>query len=261
MQTRKLPTVTALLLASLAAACSTPSVSVMPRYGSTKIEGQVATSVGGVSAFNDLNTDLALDKDDGTLGGRVDFDWSGLHVLVNTSKSKFTGSGTTGSDITVGGVTIPAGQPIDTELEIGLNQGAVTWDFFPGQTLDLGLGLGVAGVGWDTTVTNSTFGTGSNSTTVPIPILAGRAKVEFWRAMVSGDLGWMNVAYNGDKLDYLDLDLLAGVRIFGSASGFRLLLNAGYRYTSLAGFYDDGSTEVEFDTTLTGLYGGLTLAF
>ena len=113
----------------------------------------------------------------------------------------------------------------------------------------------------NTTITNTIAGTGSDSTTVPIPILAGRAKVAFWRAIVSADVGWMDLAYDGNELGYLDLDLNAGVRLFGSASGLRLLINGGYRYTDLEGKYDDGDTQVDFDTTLSGLYGGLTLAF
>jgi hypothetical protein len=261
MQNRKLTIVAALLLAASAASCGAPGISVMPRYGQTKIEGRVSANALGVQAYNNFNSDLGLDTDDGTLGGRVDLDWAGLHVLVNASKSKFTGSGTTGPAIEVGGVEIGANQPIDTDLEIGLAQGAVTWDFIPGKTFDVGVGLGLAAVGWDTTVTNTTDGTGTNSATVPVPILAGRAKVEFWRAMVSADLGWMDLAYEGDKISYLDLDLLAGVRIFGKSDGFRLLLNAGYRYTDLEGNYDDDATQVDFDTKLTGLYGGLTLAF
>jgi hypothetical protein len=262
MQIRKLLVVGPLLVACAVASCGGPSISVMPRYGKTKIEGRVSGSALGTTSYNDISTDLGLDEDNGTPGGRVDFGWSGLHVLVSGSRSEFSGSGTTASDITVGDVTIPAGNPINTDLEVTLTQAAVTWDFVPGKTIDAGIGLGLAGVGWDTTVSSSAVpGLGNNATTVAIPILAGRAKFEFWRAMVSGDLGWMDVSYDGKKMGYLDLDLLAGIRLFGDPDGFHVLLNAGYRHTDLEGKYDDGGTQVDFDTTLTGLYGGVTLAF
>ena len=247
---------------TLAAGCSTPRLDVTPRYGTFDIDGEVGIEDAGSGTM--VRADIGetgLEKDDSVFGARVDFDWGPSHVVVSAQQSTHDGDGTLDTEISSGGVVIPAGAAVASDLELGLYTGAYTFDFFPTDLLELGLGLGLSYV--DLQASFQDKGTGERIATdeaVPLPVLAARLGTRFWRidaSLQGSGLAW---SYDGDDILLIDLDLMVKLRLLGGEDHLAGHLTAGYRWVQLELDYDDGSDAAEADLTFDGPYVGLTLS-
>jgi hypothetical protein len=246
-----------LLTLLLAAGCSTPRLDITPRYGTFDIDGDLAIEEDGLGGATADISQTGLDKDDSVFGARVDFDWGPSHVMVSGQQTTHDGNGTLQVDL--GG--IPAGADVASDLDLGLYTGAFTFDFFPGDLLELGIGLGASYVDLDASFQEQGGGEVVEADeAVPLPVLAARVGTRFWRIDASLQASGLAWSYDGDDIYLLDLDLMAKLRLFGGDEHLAGHLTAGYRWVQLDFDYDDGDEVVEADLTFDGPYVGLTLS-
>ncbi len=245
---------------SLFAACSTPRLDVTPRWGTVDISVDVGIASGGVVAQADLET-AGLQADDSVFGGRLDFDWGGLHLMASAQDSTHDGEGTLTATISSGGVTIPVGAAVASELDLGLYNALLTFDFIPTELVEFGLGGGVTYIDLDASFEEDATGaTVATDEAAPIPVLAARVSSRFWRIDASVEASGMAISYDGTAVTLLDIDAMAKLRLFGGDNHLAAHLAAGYRWTDLDVEYEDGSDEVDGNVTLEGPWVGLTIS-
>jgi hypothetical protein len=245
----------------LASACSTPRLDVTPRWGTLDIEGELGVASGSVSAKADLNT-AGLQEDDSVLGARVDFDWGPSHLMVSGQQSEHGGDGTLDATLSSGGTTITAGTDVASEFDLGLYSAAYTFDFVPTDLLELGLGIGVSYLDIKASFTDSlTSETIDGDEGIPIPVLAARLGTRLWRIDASLQAQGISATVDGDEITYVDLDLMAKLRLLGGEDHLGGHLTAGYRWVDLELEYEnDDGDQVDGDATFSGPYIGLTLS-
>jgi hypothetical protein len=250
-----------LAAALLLTACSTPRLDVTPRWGTLDIDGSLGIASGNVSAKADLNS-AGLQEDDSVLGARVDFDWGGSHVMLSGQQSEHGGDGTLDATLSSGGTTITAGTDVASEFDLGLYTAAYTFDFVPTDLIEVGLGLGVSYLDVQASFTDST----SNETidgdeSIPVPVLAARLGTRIWRLDASLQAQGIALELDGDEILYVDLDLMAKLRLLGGEDHLGGHLTAGYRWVDLELEYEnDDGDQVDGDATFAGPYIGLTLS-
>lgn len=247
------------LFAALAA-CATPRLDVTPRYGTFDVEGDLGISTGSVTATSDLRT-AGLDQDDSVLGARADFQWLGPHLSVSTQSSSHGGTGVLEAELSQGDVTIAAGAPVASELDLGIHSAAWTWDFIPTSTAELGLGVGATILDVEAQITD--LGSGDTARTdelLPIPVLAGRAGVWIGDLELSALASGISIEIGGDEASFLDVDLAARYRLFGGSTHARGSIVAGYRFVDIGLDYSDGGDSVDADFGFDGPYVGLQIS-
>jgi hypothetical protein len=250
-----------LALALLAASCT--SVSVIPRYGRLDIGGHIGmnSTSSGASGTNDLK-DAGLVDDTSVPSGRVDLELGGTHTTFELSDSSHDGSGRLTADVSDGTTTIPAGTAVDSKLGLVLGEAIVTWDFVPGDLVEAGLGIGVSGFDVDTRFTAPSLSASVGAHAfLPVPIVAGRAGLDFGRFDVSALLGGMDVHVDGKDATVVDLDVMARLKIIGAVGKRIGAIVLGYRYTDMKLDYSDSDKKVDADMRFSGPYIGLSVGF
>jgi hypothetical protein len=247
-------------LSCLAGACLAPEVAIEPRFAQVDIEGDIAISSGSISATNDVDA-VGIEEDDGALGVRGDFKWGSPHLTLDLQQSTHDGDGVLEADLSQGGVTITAGTPVETDLDLGLHTAYLTFDLLPGD-FELGLGFGVAAVDIDFESTDP--GTGQSVATdelLPVPMLAGRAGIGLGRVDLEALVGAM--AFDSGDADVTVVDGRATGRFRILGGGDRLIgaLVGGLRYVMIDAEYEDGSDDVSGDLEILGPFVGLRLQF
>lgn len=254
----------AFLLSSLAllGACSAPRLDVIPRIQQAKLDGNVGAVTTGVSVTsNDVANDLGLGDTQSEFGGRADLAFGAGKWTFAYSPSSFSGSGTLSADITQGGVTIPTGTAVDSDVKMDIGTAVWTYDFFPGDNIELGLGLGVHAIDFKGTVTDGTD-TVELDQTIPVPVLAARAGVSFGPFDVSALVSGLKAKRGDDEATFVDADLMGRFRFLGGVGG-RLSAAAvvGWRKTDVKLDYTDGGDHVNADLNVSGIYYGLSIGF
>jgi hypothetical protein len=217
-------------------------------------------SNGTSTGSNDLDS-IGIEDTEGAFGLRADFKWFLPHVTVTTQKTEWSGNGTLDNDISEGGVTIPAGTAVSSDLDLGIHKAVLTFDLLPTDNFELGIGFGVTALDFNASVRDP----GSNAKvstdeTVPLPLLAARAGVGLGRFHAEGLLAGIAYQSGGDDVQYVDLDLAARVDLFGSV-GFTGSFVLGYRYIGLDAKYSSSGDDIRADMTFTGPYVGLAFGF
>jgi hypothetical protein len=250
----------AALPALLLSACAAPTVAVEPRWTMVDVEGDVAVASGNVTATNDVDA-VGIEEDDGAFGARADFKWGAPHLTLDLQQSRHDGDGVLEAELSQGGVTLAAGTPVETDLDLGLHTAYLTFDLLPGD-FELGLGLGVAAVDLDFESTDPATGTSvATDELLPVPLLAGRAGVGLGPVDLEALVGGM--AYDDGEVDVTVVDGRATgrLRILGSGDRLSGALVGGVRYTSIDAEYEDGSDEVAGDLEILGPFLGLRVQF
>lgn len=245
---------------SLCSACAAPYIAVEPRYGVMDLDGDIAVSSGAITASNSLDA-LGLDDEEDAIGARVDARWLMPHLTVWGSQQDYEGDGTLDATLSQGGTTITAGTAVESELDLGMLNGVVTFDLFPGDTIEAGIGLGVSLFDVESKVTDPGVNSIDIDESLALPLIAGRLGAKFWRMEVEALLSGMALDVDGDDVTFHDLDLNARIRVLGSgdhATGHFVL---GYRDVALDLDYDDGGDAVEANIELSGPYIGLRFRF
>ena len=250
-----------LAAALLLTACSTPRLDVTPRWGTFDVDGSLGISSGAVTAKADLES-AGLQQDDSVVGARVDFDWGGSHVMVSGQQSEHGGDGTLDATLSSGGTTITAGTDVQSELDLGIYSAVYTFDFIPTDLIEVGLGLGVSYLDVTSSFTDSTTNeTIDGDESLPIPVLAARLGTRIWRLDASLQAQGIAAEIDNDEILYVDLDLMAKLRLLGGEDHLAGHLTAGYRWVDLELEYEnDDGDHVDGDATFAGPYIGLTLS-
>lgn len=253
-------TLCCMLCATALVSCA-PTLGVTPRYGSFELTGDFAISASGITARADIET-AGIEEDNSVPGLQLDFKWGSPHLVVDLQSSEHDGDGTLDAEISSGGVTIPAGADVSSDMHLGIYNALLTFDLLPGD-FELGIGFGAALIDIDSSFVE--IG-GSGSTidtdeTFPIPLLAVRAGLELGRFAASASLAGMSLKIDDDKATYLDLDAQVRYRLFGGDDHLRGSLLVGYRRIGLDAEYEDGGDDVEFDVTFDGFYFAFNFQF
>jgi hypothetical protein len=250
-----------MLAAALLASGCAPTLGVTPRYGNFDLSGDFAISSTGITATSDLES-AGIEEDDSVPGVQLDFKWGSPHLVLDLQSSEHGGDGTLDADISSGGVTIPAGADVSSDVDLAIYNAILTFDLLPSD-FELGIGFGAALVDVDAAFTEIGGSSGMIETdeTFPIPLLAARAGFEIGRFGASASLAGMSLEIDDDEGTYLDLDAQLRYRLFGGDDHLRGSLMVGYRRIGLDAEYEDGSDDVEFDVTFDGFYFAFNFQF
>ena len=240
----------------LLAGCSAPHVGARAGVGFTELDGDVGIQSGDVASTNSTE-DLGLDDDEPFPFAGADFRWGSPHLTVGYGRAGFSGTGTASAEISQGGTTIPVGALVDSELDVGVGSALVTFDLVPTEAFEAGIGLGLASLDLDGEVREIATGESvAGSQVFVMPVLAARAGARFGPFQVEALASGTRLDFEGDTLDYYDLDLNARYDLFRGA-----WLGAGWREVGADVEFDDDGADVEVDLRLRGPYLALTLAF
>jgi hypothetical protein len=243
-----------------AAACSTPTATVVPRFGSLDIDGEFGIS-GTVNAESNDISSIGLEDDNTVFSGRADLGWGSPHLTLAFSASDHSGMGMLDAELSQGGVTLPVNTAVDSTFKLGLSEALLTFDLIPSDVIELGLGFGAIGLDMDVDIVSVATGDRVFTDEFAVaPVLALRGAGKIGPIELSGLLAGLDVEVDGTQAQVLDLDLAARWQFTRNS---RLLgaLTAGWRRFSLGLDYQDSGDEVQADFALTGPYFGLAIGF
>lgn len=245
----------------LTSSCSVPSLRVAPRYGTFDMTGDFGIQTGAVSDVPTADLETAgVSKDDGFLGVKAELDIGAPVFTISTQVTDHSGSGVLDTDLSSGGDSISAGTPVDNDIQFGLHQFAATFDFVPGDTIDVGLGLGVTVADLNATMTDGVE-TLSTDELLPIPVLALRGQTVLGRFEASAMISGMAVELDGNELQFIDYEVEARWRLFGGDKHLAGEIGAGYRGVDLSVDFEDDGDSVSADFLLQGPYVQFAFSF
>ena len=254
------------LLALPLFACSAPSASVGVHVGQYALDGDVglatAAAGGAVNATTSLDG-LGLGDDSTSLGADVVINLGVPTLVLSAVQTDYSGNGTLAGDFEVDGVTLPAGTDVASALDVSMYQAFFLFEVVPGDTVDLAIGLGVDMLDFDgsfTGDTDPTAGVAIETLTldqpVPLPVAGARAAIALGPVELSAFLTGADWELGDVEVSAVDLDLRAGVNVYGPLDGF-----LGYRKNSLDIDYVDGEDAGQLDFGIGGLYLGVQAGF
>jgi len=248
----------ALALVATSIGCSAPTLVGTARYGTFEPVGDFGISAGGASGAADVE-EAGFDRDDSVPSASVDLKWGLPHVTVSALTSSFRGNGSLDADISQGGITIPAGSMVRSEMDLDVYSGVITFDVLP-TDFELGLGFGAGGFDLDAQITERTTGASvATEEIVGLPVLAARAGGRLGDFRASALLSASKFKYDDFDADlYYDLDLQASYSFLGGRN-VRAALAVGYRQIGIDADYDDGDDRVDVDLELRGPWIGLEI--
>lgn len=248
-----------LALLCLPTACGLPQAGLSMRYLDLEVEGDILVTQSAATSAADLET-MGL-QDDSTFSPRADFEWGGFHVSASQSTTDHSGSGQVDATIEYNGVTISGGENVQTDFELGLTNVLMTWDVIPGDMVEIGLGVGAMLMDFDANIM-STDNPGNDVTLdeqFPIPMIVGRAGLEVAGFDLEGVLGGLSVNIDGDEATVLDLDVGLSYELVDIGGAVMGHIMVGYRSFDIDVQYDDDDGEVDFDSSFSGPYFGISL--
>lgn len=255
----KLSAVCAALALPLLGACSIiPSVAVTPRLGQLTPKGDIAAADSGVGITASADVEeLGFDSDT-VFQPRVDFGWGPLDIIGTYDSGTYEGDGTATADLDFGGMTIVAGTPVSSRLEVETINVIGTFDFIPTDMVDIGIGLGARSVDFDALI-ESQGGPEviESSEQFVLPVAAARAAVALGGFSVVAIGSGLTGEYDGVEGTILDVDLMASYDF--DFAGFFWGVVAGYRYQRSDLAYEDEGSDVDTELTFDGPYFGLTI--
>ena len=248
-------------LLAACASCAAPQLTLVGHQGSFTPEGDISvddTTTGATSANSVEN--FGLDDDATTTGARLDLKFGSPHLTLSTQSSSWDGSGTLNGEF--GGLN--GSLDVDSEFDLALHRGLITFDLVPTDVVEFGLGFGVTVVDFDVTVTETEpipIGdqTESIEETLPVPLLAARLGVRVWRFDVEALAAGLSVETGGNEITYLELYANAKFAFAGSHGGLCGAFVLGWRQDALDVKYRDDTEDVHLDLGFTGPYFGLLL--
>jgi hypothetical protein len=249
-------------MAGLIMGCGIPTVSPMIRVGEMDIDGDFNVLGGGgvVGASSDANS-LGLEEET-VLQPRVDVDWGNLHLVGSAIQAEYDGSGIVEGTLSLGGITIPVGTAVESDLDFDLYTGHLIYDLLPIDFLfDVGVGVGAGYLEYDVAVQSaaSTARISTNSD-LPFGFLTARVSREIGRFEVVGMLSGLSFEFEDDDLSFYDLDAFAGFHLFGEGR-IQGTVIAGYRALGIDFEWEDEGRDIDADAKFQGPYVGFKLRF
>jgi hypothetical protein len=249
----------ALLCLVLLPSCLMPQIGIEPRVGPVLVDGDVSVVAEGLPPSTNSTDDLGLDDADAAVSVRGDFKWGSPHLSITLQESNHDGNGTLSAAF--GNPPIVATTPVNTDFDLGLHTGYLTFDFIPGDW-ELGVGLGVVVVDVDFSTTDGVIATPiSADETLPVPVLAARGGVGLGPVDFEALIGISSFDAGDAELTFFDVDVNGRIRFFGDGDRLTGLITLGVRHTDLDAEYEDGVDDVELDLAFTGPYLGIRLQF
>ena len=246
-------------LGALASCSIIPDARAALRYQPLEAEGTFGASGGGISSNSSFDQ-LGLGDNEDTISPRGDISWGPFDLMVSAFQLDASGNGQVSGEIDLGGVTIPAGENVASELDLTQAVALLTWDLVPTDLVDVGLGVGVTYLDLDFALTGEISGTSRTAEEVPVPVLAARAEVEFGPLTANVHLHGIALDLDGVDAMYLDADAFLAYRL-KELLGFEAQVQLGYRHIEVEFEYDDDGSQVDADLELSGLYLGLAVGF
>jgi hypothetical protein len=228
------------------------------RYSMMTPGGSMGTMQNGVSQQTSLS-DLGIEGAEGSWGVSLGLRYKRANLYVSGQQSSYSGRGTTAHDITQDGITIPAGTPVETTMDLGIYSAIVTYNVID-RAYKVGLGLGLMGldfgVEYDTGLIQVPI-----DETIYLPLVAASLSYDWNRLEVEGLVGGAAVNMNGEKVAYIDLDIaLRYTLIQREHIGAQVAL--GYKYIAMdMELSADSGNAFEADLNFTGPYVGLRFMF
>jgi len=252
----------AALTLSVLGACGMPQASFNPRLLSTDVSGTLLVTEGVATTAADVET-LGMQNDSSNFAPRADFQWGGFHVTAATQNSTHDGTGVADATLELDGITITGGENVATDFQLGLTNLAMTWDLFPGDTVEAGIGFGATLVDINSTIA-SLDNPGNDIKTdeqVPVPMLSGRLGFDLGRFDIEGLVSGLSVNVDGNDATVYDLDLGVSFQLINFGGEVMGSIGVGYKSFSVDVQYDDGAGgSVDLDTQFSGPYFGITIS-
>lgn len=246
------------LAVALTACQVVPIVGVTPRYGPMELDGEVGIS-SQATVVTSTTDSLGIEEDDGVLSPRVDFSWGGFDTWASWYDAGFEGTGVAEGQIDLGGAVIGAGEPTDTEFDMLLGTSGLTYDFIPGETIDISVGLGVGYVDFDAEITSLTSGeTVESAESFFMPLGAVRAAWAFSTFELSAVVTGFAWKVDEDEVEVFDGDAMLSWK-FLHAGDMQGGLVVGYRLTSVSANYEQDDSTFDTELDFAGPYAGLTI--
>ncbi|MCC7013457.1 MAG: hypothetical protein IT454_12910 [Planctomycetes bacterium] len=245
------------LALALLGACAAPQLTLQANYGPFTPEGKIQIdSVGSPATSENSAGDLGLDDDASTVGARFDLKFGSPHLTLSTQASSWDGDGILSADF--GGIS--ASTAVESELDLALHRGVITFDMVPTDFVEFGLGLGVTVVDIEASVTdNLGVVTEEVDESLPVPLLAARLGGRFWLLDAEALVAGLTADVDGDEATYLEIDVNAKLAFLGEHGGLSGSVVLGWRQIDLEVDYADDTDDVHADLTFDGPYFGLQL--
>jgi len=228
------------------------------RYSMMTPSGSMGVVQDGVSQQTSLS-DLGLDSAEGSGGISLGLRYKRVNLYLVGQQSSYSGSGTTAHDITQDGITIPAGTPVVTTLDLGIYSTIVTYDLID-RAYKVGLGLGLMGLDFGVEYNTGTIMIPIEET-IYLPLLATSLSYDWNRFEIEGLVGGAAVDASGNKVAYIDLDVALRYALLQREHiGAQVAL--GYKYITMdLELESDSENAFEADLSFTGPYVGLRFLF
>lgn len=237
--------------------CGAPTAKVMPFIGSFGLNGDLAIDDRmGASASSSFE-DLGLGDDEATLGGLVRVGLGGAELSVSALGINYEGRGMTQGEFEIAGQVIAQDVAVDTDVDVTMARGLVTWDLIPVGGVDLGVGIGATVIDLDFRLQE--VGGPNNVQTeqlVPVPLIGARAAWTWGPVDLRADVGGLIIEYGDDEATFIDGEVSASVNVYDVGD-----LVVGYRITRIDAEYNDEDARVVADFDLEGFYLGAQFSF
>ena len=238
-----------------------PSVYFTPRVSQFDIGGdfgvQEGTTVNGRASIESLG----VEEDSSVLGGRVDLLAFG-HWTFSGQQSTHDGEGTADAELSSGGITINAGDPVKSEWNSACIPGSVTFDLVPSDTFEVGFGLGVAVLDTDASFTNQTTSEEvATDESFPFRTWPAASARTSGRSKSRRLVNWIDLSYDDTSASFLDVDTMARLRVFGDSDRFSGYVALGYRFLNVQADYESDGDAIDFDVEFDGPWVGLSVSF
>lgn len=225
-------------------------------YMQAELSGDVGLASSGapniVSSTIDIDDSLGL-EDEGSVYARVEAEAGIVRVTASAFQYDSTQLGTLQADFG----NIPAGITVDTDLELNVLKGAVTFDVIDFGFLRVSPGIAVDYFDVDMTVTAVGIGIAEDldiDVPVPMPFVEVEGAVGPVALTVGG--GGMQVDYSDVEGTYWDVE---GLLRFSPVDHFELF--AGYRWIDVDGGGTADGQDYDTNLTLQGWFVGAGLVF
>lgn len=246
----------------LLGACAMPRASFNPRMLNTDVSGSILVTEGIASTASDVES-LGMQADNNNFAPRADFEWGGFHVTASTQSTEHNGIGVADAALELGGVTIGAAENVSTEFALSLTNLAMTWDLFPGDTVEAGIGFGATLLDIDARIA-SLDNPGNDLDTnemVPVPMITGRLGFDLGRFDIEGLISGLSINLDGNDATVIDIDIGASYELVNFGGDVMGKIGLGYKSFSVDVQYDDGAGgTVNLDTEFAGPYFGVTFS-
>jgi len=261
LPTRPLGALLLLTLLTLGS-CGLPQASFNPRFLNMDVSGSLLVTEGVATTASNVEN-LGMQADNSTFAPRADFEWGVFHVTASNSNTNHDGIGVADAALELNGVTISGSENVSTQFDLGLTNLAMTWDLWPGDTIEAGIGVGATLVDINAKIT-SLDNPGNEITTdeqVPVPMLTGRLGVDLGRFDIEGLVSGISVDVDGNTATVIDMDIGLAFQLINFGGEVMGSIGVGYRSFSIDVEYDDGSGgSVDLNTDFAGPYFGITIS-